>query len=73
MVNLGHIRWGNCAELKWGECSLSVFVFVVKVSESNGGVVTIEDMEVENVEVEVYYGLITFDADCAFKGCGMWI
>ena len=44
---------------------------MVKVSESHGGVVTIEDMEVENVEVEVYYGLITFDADCAFKGCGM--
>ena len=42
---------------------------MVKVSESHGGVVTIEDMEVENVEVEVYYGLLAFDIDCAFKGC----
>ena len=44
---------------------------MVKVSESNGGVITIEDMEVENVEVEVYYGFIIFYAECAFKGCGM--
>ena len=45
------------------------FVLVVKVSECDGGVVTIEDMEVESVEVEVYYGLLAFDVDCAFKGC----
>ena len=42
---------------------------MVKVSESRGGVITIEDMEVESLEVEVYYGLLAFDIDCAFKGC----
>ena len=43
-------------------------VLVVKVSECGGGVVTIEDMEVESVEVEVYYELLAFDVDCDFKG-----
>ena len=42
------------------------FVLVVKVSECDGGVVTIEDMEVESVEVEVYYDLVTFGVDCDF-------
>ena len=46
-------------------------VLVVKVSECDGGVVTIEDMEVESVEVEVYYELLAFDVDCAFKGCSV--
>ena len=36
------------------------FVLVVKVSECDGGVVTIEDMEVESVEVEVYYELLAY-------------
>ena len=43
-------------------------VLVVKVSECDGGVVTIEDMEVESVEVEVYYKLLAFDVDYNFKG-----
>ena len=41
-------------------------VLVVKVSECEGGVVTIDDMEVESVEVEVYYNLVTFGVYCDF-------
>ena len=39
---------------------------MVKVSECEGGVVTIDDMEVESVEVEVYYNLVTFGVYCDF-------
>ena len=41
----------------WFKC---ILLLLVKVSESDGGVVTIEDMEVESVEVEVYYELLAY-------------
>ena len=56
MVYVGYLRWGTYSRDERGECGGSVcLLLVVKVSECEGGVVTIDDMEVEGGEVEVYF------------------
>ena len=42
---------------------------MVKVSECEGGVLTIDDMEVESGEVEVYLIKLAWVVIVVFKGC----